>query len=228
MRAAVSLFRRLRAAQPSPSPFTAYRPLSSTRLFSSSASPALRSHPPCAPSLRPLPYPRRPLTQRLPDPRRPSHLRTARRRPYSTATSQPPPNPPPPPQSLSLSQRLRKLSREYGWAAFGVYMALSALDFPFSFLAVRWLGTERIGRAEQAVTAWVKRATPVQIPEPWREWWRESMKGWKGEKERAGQVVAVGETGVGAEGYDHGVREAEAANRGEDASAYIAAPFLTG
>lgn len=48
-------------------------------------------------------------------------------------------------ESLSLSARLRKLSREYGWAAAGVYLGLSVLDFPFCFLLVQWAGTERIG-----------------------------------------------------------------------------------
>lgn len=48
-------------------------------------------------------------------------------------------------ESLSLSARLRKLSREYGWAAVGVYLGLSVLDFPFCFLLVKWAGTERIG-----------------------------------------------------------------------------------
>lgn len=48
-------------------------------------------------------------------------------------------------ESLSLSARLRKLSREYGWSAVGVYLGLSVLDFPFCFLLVKWAGTERIG-----------------------------------------------------------------------------------
>lgn len=48
-------------------------------------------------------------------------------------------------ESLSLSQRLKKLSREYGWSAVGVYLALSVLDFPFCFLLVRIVGTDRIG-----------------------------------------------------------------------------------
>lgn len=47
--------------------------------------------------------------------------------------------------SLSLSGRLKKLSREYGWAAVGIYLALSVLDFPFCFLLVRTVGTEKIG-----------------------------------------------------------------------------------
>lgn len=33
----------------------------------------------------------------------------------------------------------------------GVYLGLSALDFPFCFLAVRLLGTDRIGHYEEAV-----------------------------------------------------------------------------
>lgn len=48
-------------------------------------------------------------------------------------------------ESLSLSGRLRKLSREYGWATVGVYLALSVLDFPFCFLLVKMVGTDRIG-----------------------------------------------------------------------------------
>ena len=105
-------------------------------------------------------------------------------------------------------------------------MALSALDFPFCFLAVRWLGTERIGRAEQAATAWVQRALPVQIPEPWRAWWRENVgRRWRERTaetgELAGADVAVEGKGPAARvGYDHGVREAEAANRGEGASTW--------
>lgn len=51
----------------------------------------------------------------------------------------------------SLSQRLKQLSREYGWAALGVYFGLSLLDFPFCFLAVRLLGTDRIGHYEDVV-----------------------------------------------------------------------------
>lgn len=51
----------------------------------------------------------------------------------------------PPSENLSLSQRMRKLSREYGWSALGVYLALSALDFPFCYLLVRYLGADTIG-----------------------------------------------------------------------------------
>lgn len=64
----------------------------------------------------------------------------------------------------SLSQRLRKLSREYGWAAVGVYFALSALDFPFCFAAVRLLGVDRIGQFEQVVVQTCKDALHTVWP----------------------------------------------------------------
>lgn len=49
-------------------------------------------------------------------------------------------------ESLSLAGRLKKLSREYGWSAVGVYFGLSVLDFPFCFLLVRVVGADNIGR----------------------------------------------------------------------------------
>lgn len=67
----------------------------------------------------------------------------------------------------SLSQRLKKLSREYGWTAVGVYLALSALDFPFCFLAVQWLGTERIGRWEDVILEQVRAAVRFVYPDAW-------------------------------------------------------------
>lgn len=48
-------------------------------------------------------------------------------------------------ENLSLSGRLKKLSKEYGWSAVGVYLGLSVLDFPFCFLFVKVVGAERIG-----------------------------------------------------------------------------------
>ncbi len=58
-----------------------------------------------------------------------------------------------PAESLSLSARLKKLSREYGWTAVGVYLAFSVLDFPFCFLLVRTVGTEKIGELACACRA---------------------------------------------------------------------------
>lgn len=45
----------------------------------------------------------------------------------------------------SLGAKLKRLSKEYGWAAVGVYFGLSVLDFPFCFLLVRTVGAETIG-----------------------------------------------------------------------------------
>lgn len=69
-----------------------------------------------------------------------------------------------------LSARLKKLTREYGWAALGVYLTLSALDFPFCFAAVRLLGVERIGHFEHVALGYVKgvfgKLWPSSKPEP--------------------------------------------------------------
>ena len=46
----------------------------------------------------------------------------------------------------------------------GVYLALSALDFPFCFLAVKMVGPERVGQWEHAVIDAVR--SVVQIPFP--------------------------------------------------------------
>ena len=64
-----------------------------------------------------------------------------------------------------MSQRLRKLSREYGWAALGVYLTLSALDFPICFAAVRLLGVDRIGHFEHVVVEKVKEIFPTLWPQ---------------------------------------------------------------
>lgn len=53
---------------------------------------------------------------------------------------------------------MRKLFREYGRSAFGVYILLSVLDFPVCFAAVRFLGVDRIGHYEHVVMDSMKRA----------------------------------------------------------------------
>lgn len=84
-------------------------------------------------------------------------------------------------------------------------MALSALDFPFCFLAVRTLGTDRIGRWEHAAVDWIKNAIPVQWPAKY------------GGQAKQDEVVEEAVGGVTA-GYDHGVREADRENKGDNAS----------
>lgn len=78
------------------------------------------------------------------------------------------PNPTPhlgsPQPAPTLSQRLKRLSKEYGWLAVGVYFAMSALDFPFCYLAVRMLGTERVGHYEHVVIEGIKTALRIPFP----------------------------------------------------------------
>ncbi|KAF5017537.1 hypothetical protein F66182_10524 [Fusarium sp. NRRL 66182] len=64
----------------------------------------------------------------------------------------------------SFSQRMKNLSREYGWSALGVYLALSALDFPFCFAAVRLFGVERIGHYEHVVVEEAKKLFYSVVP----------------------------------------------------------------
>lgn len=96
------------------------------------------------------------------------------------------PNPTPPlgtsnpiPPSLTLSQRFRQLSREYGWSAVGIYFLLSALDFPFCFLAVRVIGTERIGHWEHVIVGLV-----------WRTFTLNGRVGMRGDSPDAGYINA--------------------------------------
>ncbi|TQS38253.1 hypothetical protein Golomagni_01246 [Golovinomyces magnicellulatus] len=73
-------------------------------------------------------------------------------------------------EDLNFGARLRKLSREYGWAAFGVYLTLSALDFPLCYLMVRYLGPEKIGEWEHTVISGVKSLIPEKIKMTYDEW----------------------------------------------------------
>ena len=69
------------------------------------------------------------------------------------------PSPPPnlgSPESHSITARLKKLSREYGWTVIGVYLALTVADLPLCFLAVKYIGAERIAYAEHVVVSGAK------------------------------------------------------------------------
>jgi hypothetical protein len=126
-----------------------------------------------------------------------------------------PPNPSPnlgsPEPALSLSQRLKKLSREYGWTAVGVYFALSALDFPFCFVAVRMLGTDRIGRWEHNVVGAFWKVVRIPFPDLGK---REPETG-------AGETELGAATREGGSWGTSGVEQAEADNSGIDASMLI-------
>lgn len=106
---------------------------------------------------------------------------------------------------------MRKLSREYGWSALGVYLGLSALDFPFCFLAVRLLGTDRIGRWEHAVMTVFWRAVNTVYP------LAEDQPTKQAHERGATHIAAVADGGAGevaaSEDWTWGVEEAEEANK---------------
>ncbi|OJD16453.1 hypothetical protein AJ78_03394 [Emergomyces pasteurianus Ep9510] len=123
--------------------------------------------------------------------------------------------------NLSFSQRMKKLSREYGWSALGVYLTLSALDFPFCFAAVRLLGVERIGHYEHVVVEGFKSCFGTFFPSIWKK----EVAGAPADEKvvNAGGDIAVAGARVSSgaedgEPYDHGVLEAEARNAGPEAS----------
>ncbi|KAF2117675.1 hypothetical protein BDV96DRAFT_489118 [Lophiotrema nucula] len=126
-----------------------------------------------------------------------------------------PPQQPNPTQHLgspepapSLSQRMKKLSREYGWSAVGVYALLTALDFPFCFLAVRGLGTERIAHYEHVVIEAVSDVIRIVYPD-----FRKSM----GSEAVSGESLAEATAREGELALSE-VDAAEAANKGSGAS----------
>ncbi|KAF2005006.1 hypothetical protein P154DRAFT_571746 [Amniculicola lignicola CBS 123094] len=123
------------------------------------------------------------------------------------------PNPTPhlgsPEPPLSLSQRLKKLSKEYGWTAVGVYFALSALDFPFCFLAVRTIGTDKIGHYEHVAMEAFWNAVRIVFPDLAKQ-----------QKTPAADVSDVAQaTGRDGDlGWSGEVEAAETANKGAEAS----------
>jgi hypothetical protein len=112
-----------------------------------------------------------------------------------------------PDSSLSLSQRLKKLSREYGWSAVGVYLALSVLDFPFCFLLVRTVGTDRIAVAEEYIVSYLEKIVPESVKTWWHNY-RQALK--EGGKEAIGEEAAKDVEMVG-----WGVKEADERNKSE-------------
>lgn len=152
---------------------------------------------------------------------------SSRRYNSGTATS-------PEKENLSIKDRLKKLSREYGWSAVGVYLALSALDFPFCFLAVRTLGTDRIGRWEHAIVDTVKGW--VKAPFSTAEGVKEGIDGVGDVVERdvlapdgsaPGKRLLEEETATQQQALDdHGYRAAEKANSGDNASTFFSDPYI--
>lgn len=113
-------------------------------------------------------------------------------------------------------------------------MLLSALDFPFCFAAVRYLGTDRIGHYEHVVVEWVKSVVPESVREAWRQARMPGQQEGEGgraavavggvaveETKLEGYAVVKGDGEVGVAGYDHGVKEAEKRNESENASEFL-------
>jgi len=119
---------------------------------------------------------------------------------------------------------------------------LSALDFPFCFLAVRTLGTDRIGRWEHIVLSYIKSVVPEAVFEvkwPWgQQEVEEQVEGGehvdgkidpvdmsaKMELEKGKRILEEKgadykhEPREGDQFLDHGVHDAEEANSGDNAS----------
>ncbi|KAL4783235.1 hypothetical protein BJX76DRAFT_260779 [Aspergillus varians] len=89
----------------------------------------------------------------------------------------------------SLSQRLKTLSREYGWSALWIYLFLSALDFPFCFAAVKLLGADKIGHYEHVVVEGVKGAVNKVWPGAFETSKEEEEEEEKEKKEAGAQAV---------------------------------------
>ncbi|KAL4801297.1 hypothetical protein BDV18DRAFT_86428 [Aspergillus unguis] len=84
----------------------------------------------------------------------------------------------------SLSQRLKTLSREYGWSALWIYLFLSALDFPFCFAAVKLFGADKIGHYEHVVVEGFKNAVNKVWPGAFEEKKEEDIEAEAAEKEK--------------------------------------------
>lgn len=108
-----------------------------------------------------------------------------------------------PESQLSFSQRMKKLSREYGWSAVGVYLSLSVLDFPFCFLLVRTVGTDRIAVAEEFIVGYLEKI----VPETVKTWWHNYRQ--------KGREVIGDEAADNVEMAGWGVKEAEERNKTE-------------
>ena len=110
------------------------------------------------------------------------------------------------PQPQTFYQRFKQLGKEYGWVVTGVYLGLSALDLPFCFLAVRWLGTERVGRWEHAIVGTIKNAIESVVP---------------GVIQKTEEVAVEAGSAAERKGAGWGVEEADAINKSEEACMFL-------
>ncbi|KAL2758668.1 hypothetical protein ACRALDRAFT_1075164 [Sodiomyces alcalophilus JCM 7366] len=139
--------------------------------------------------------------------RNPTSFRTGRR-PFSSSANRKASQGQAGEEALSLSGRLKRMSKQYGWTALGVYLALSVLDFPFCFLLVKVVGTEKIGVVEE----WIVSHTQALIPEAVQNKWRE----FRGAFKRA-EMEQIGSETISEhiEMATWGVEKAEERNRAE-------------
>ncbi|PHH69763.1 hypothetical protein CDD80_6516 [Ophiocordyceps camponoti-rufipedis] len=114
------------------------------------------------------------------------------------------------PQRLSLGARLKKLSKEYGWSAVGVYLALSVLDFPFCFLLVKVVGTEKIGKMEHYIVSTLSRLIPESMMQRWRAYRHGTADSQQQPQEQ--QQQQTGSDGGAATVVGWGVEEAQRSN----------------
>ncbi|KAM0429378.1 hypothetical protein ACHAPT_006596 [Fusarium lateritium] len=121
-------------------------------------------------------------------------------------------------QPKTLTARLKKLTKDYGWATVGVYFGLSVLDFPFCFLFVRIVGAETIGKAEHYVVSSFKAMIPDSVREAWHQYWQSFKKA---------EVQALGDDDISdkMEMATWGVEKAQERNRA-DASEYPPLPLF--
>lgn len=89
----------------------------------------------------------------------PSHSATSssskQQESMSKASEEEEADPDSPPPKASLKERLRFLSRRYGWWAIGVYLLASLVDFSLVFLAIHMLGAEHIRELETKARNWI-------------------------------------------------------------------------
>lgn len=78
-------------------------------------------------------------------------LKATTEKPSDTRSPEPEPDADAPPPKASLRERLKFLTRRYGWWALGVYLAASAVDFSLTFLAIHLLGADHIRSLESSL-----------------------------------------------------------------------------
>ena len=106
----------------------------------------------------------------------------------------------------------------------GVYLFLTAIDFPICFAVVRWLGVERVGHAERIVVEAIKGAIPDTVKDTW---WRVKARRLQEMDEvesssRSSEQIDKPAIATVVDEYDHGVVQAVKENQSDKASTIYA------